>query len=94
MDYGTALLGSDGDLTSFTYGPTTIRFRTSPKLKRWLSVKEWDDGYIVVDGDFAGQDGPIEDYIDLKPILERLYIDPEGFLAPIKEVHVDERATR
>ena len=29
-----------------------------------------------------------EDYIDLLPILDNLYIEPEEFLAPIKEVEV------
>ena len=29
-----------------------------------------------------------EEYIDLVPILEKLYISPEDFLKPIKEVKV------
>ena len=36
----------------------------------------------------------VEDYIDLVPILEDLYIDPKLFLQPIKSVEVDNvRAT-
>lgn len=30
-----------------------------------------------------------EEYIDLVPILENLYIDPDWFLAPIKNVEVN-----
>lgn len=90
MESGVAVLSNDGDLTSFTYGPTTIRFRTSPKLRRWLNVKDWDAGYIVVDGEYTGQDAPVEDYIDLVPILNRLYLDPDEFLDPIKEVRVED----
>ena len=29
-----------------------------------------------------------EEYIDLVPILQNLYIDPDPFLAPIKSVEV------
>ena len=29
-----------------------------------------------------------EEYIDLKPILDDLYIDPESFLKPIKKVRI------
>ena len=29
-----------------------------------------------------------EDYIDLQPILENLYMDPEKFYRPIKKVEV------
>lgn len=33
--------------------------------------------------------GEEEEYIDLLPILENLYIDPEKFLAPITEVKIE-----
>ena len=32
---------------------------------------------------------PEEEYIDLVPILDNLYFDPAAFLAPIKEVRVE-----
>lgn len=39
---------------------------------------------------FAKQnDKPEEEYIDVVPILENLYFDPDTFLAPIKEVRVE-----
>ena len=30
-----------------------------------------------------------EEYIDLIPILENLYFDPDEFLSPIKKVRID-----
>ena len=43
-----ALLSNYGDMTSFRYGNSNIRFRTPKRLKRYVDVKEWDNGYIVV----------------------------------------------
>ena len=36
----------------------------------------------------AQSDQEVEDYIDLIPILENLYIDADSFLEPIKEVEI------
>lgn len=33
--------------------------------------------------------GLTEEYIDLLPILENLYIDPQTFLKPIKSVKIE-----
>ena len=49
-----ALLSNDGDMTSFRYGNSNIRFRTPKRLKRYVDVKEWDNGYIVVMADYEG----------------------------------------
>ena len=43
-------------------------------------------GYIEVDTEYA--DGIEEEYIDLEPILENLFINPSKFLKPIKRVEV------
>jgi len=83
----SALLSSAGEMTSFCYGNQVIRFRTSPKLERYIAVKEWEHGYIVVTAKYHGI-GEIEDYIDLIPILRNLYIEEELFLDPIKSVEV------
>ncbi len=72
-------------MTSFRYGNANIRFRTPKSLKRYVEIKEWDKGYIVVDADYEGI-GLTEEYIDLEPILRNLYIDPKDFLEPIKSV--------
>jgi hypothetical protein len=83
-----ALLSNNGDMTSFRYGNSNIRFRTPKRLKRYTEVKEWDNGYIVVMADYEGL-GETEEYIDLLPILKNLYINPETFLKPIKSVKID-----
>ncbi len=38
---------------------------------------------------YKHKDGEIEEYIDLIPVLEGLYMDKEKFLAPIKEVKIE-----
>ena len=83
-----ALLSNNGDMTSFRYGNSNIRFRTPKRLKRYVDVKEWDNGYIVVMADYEGL-GETEEYIDLLPILKNLYINPEIFLKPSKTVKID-----
>ena len=45
-------------------------------------------GYIVAMAKYKQNDRPEEEYIDLIPILKKLYFDPETFLAPIMEVSV------
>ncbi len=74
-------------MTSFRYGGNDIRFRTPKRLKRYVEVKEWDNGYIVVMADYEGL-GVMEDYIDLQPILENLYMNPKTFLKSIKSVRI------
>ena len=83
-----AVLSNHGDMTSFKYGNYNIRFRSPIILKRYTEVKEWDHGYIVAMAKYKQNDKPEEEYIDLVPILENLYFDPDAFLAPIKEVRV------
>lgn len=43
-----AVLSNQGGMTSFRYGGCNIRFRAPSILKRYVEVKEWDNGYIVV----------------------------------------------
>lgn len=75
-------------MTSFRYGDYNIRFRTPSCLKRYTDIKEWDNGYLVVMADYEGI-GNVEEYIDLLPILQNLYINPKDFLKPIKSVRID-----
>ena len=74
-----AVLSNQGDMTSFRYADYNIRFRTPSILKKYVDVKSWDGGYIVVMADYEGM-GITEEYIDLVPILKNLYIKPETFL--------------
>lgn len=84
----SAFLSNEKDMTSFRYGNQNIRFRTSPRLECYTAVKEWDQGYLVVMAKYRGI-GEIEDYIDLIPILQNLYIEPNKFLNPIKSVEIN-----
>lgn len=83
-----AILSSDKMFTSFRFNGHNIRFRTSPRLERYTRVVEWDKGYIVVMAKYEGHD-EVEEYIDLIPILENLYFDPNEFLEPIQKVRIE-----
>ena len=85
---GTATLSHKGELTSFKYGGEDIRFRTSEALQRYTAVKQWDKGYLVVMADYENL-GVVEEYIDLLPILENLYIEPDDFLKNVKNVSIN-----
>lgn len=82
----TAILSSNGDFTSFQANNYFIRFRTSSHLEKYLSIKEYDNGYIVVMAKYDNNTEPEEEYIDLVPILENLYINTDDFLKTIKKV--------
>lgn len=82
-----AILSNQGNMTSFRYGNCNIRFRTPSILKKYTEIKEWDNGYLVVMADYEGI-GITEEYIDLIPILNNLYIDPTTFLKDIDSVKI------
>ena len=82
-----AVLSNQGDMTSFRYAGYNIRFRTPAILKKYVEVKTWENGYLVVMADYDGM-GVTEEYIDLVPILQNLYITPETFLKDIKNVKI------
>ncbi len=86
MDYAT--LSNDEKFTVFKYGDYVIRFKAPYSLERYITVKEWNNGYLVVMAKYRHNDECEEEYIDLIPILEKLYISPEIFLKPIKEVKI------
>lgn len=82
-----AILSSDRKYTSFTFNNYCIRFKTSSKLERYTKILTWDSGYLVVMAKYENHEEE-EEYIDLVPILENLYIDVEKFLEPIKKVRI------
>lgn len=84
----TAFLSHDGSYTSFSFGPYIIRFRTSSNLKRYLDVKVWDAGYLVVDAEYDGVTNPVEEYIDMIPIMNNLYINTDEFINKIERVEI------
>ena len=81
-----AFLSSEGAYTLFSYGGRRLKFSAPYSLKRYVKVKKWDRGYIEVDTEY--KDGVEEEYIDLRPVLRNLIIDPRSFLGPIKKVRV------
>lgn len=83
-----AILSSAGGFTAFSFGGYNIRFRAPYSLERYVDVVKWDDGYLVVLAKYIHNSDPEEEYIDLKPILEDLYIDSATFLKPIKSVRI------
>ena len=88
MNSGCAVLSSKGEYTTFAFGKRKITFYTGKNLERYTEVREWDHGYLVVMCQTKSPSGQEEDYIDLLPILDNLYIDPDEFLKPIKEVAI------
>ena len=82
-----AILSNHGNLTSFRYAGCNVRFRTPSILKKYVEVKEWDNGYLVVMADYEGI-GVVEEYIDLVPVLENLYINPKAFLKNMQMVKI------
>jgi hypothetical protein len=85
---GIATLGNTDGFTDFRFGGQRIRFKAPYSLERYIRVKHWNNGYLVVDAKYAHNRADEEEYIDLVPILEALYIDPKEFLQPIKEVRI------
>jgi len=83
-----AILTNKDGYTVFKYGDYNIRFRSPYSLECYVSVKEWDNGYLVVMAKYRHNTHPEEEYIDLIPILEGLYIDKDKFLSPIKKVRI------
>ena len=83
---GLARLSSAGRYSMFSYGDDVIRFATSPRLVKYTRIKRWDDGYLEVGADYGK--GEVEDYIDIRTILDNLYYDTDVFLRQIKNVEV------
>lgn len=84
----TAYLSSCRGYINFSFGGKNIRFKGPYSLVKFDKVKEWDNGYLVVEALYAHENKVVEDYIDLVPILKELYMDPAVFLKPIKNVEI------
>ena len=77
MQFDYALLSNEGEFTIFRYGDSVIRFKAPYSLEKYTEIKEWDKGYLVVMAKYKHNKESEEEYIDLIPILEKLYIAPE-----------------
>lgn len=84
----TAVLSSFDNYTTFTIKEKTLTFRTCSGLERYTKILLWDHGYLEVMAKYAQRDEEIEEYIDLEPVLESLYMDKDVFLEPIKKVRI------
>lgn len=84
----TAYLTNEGRYTVFRFGDETLKFIAPYSLEKYEEIKEWDMGYIVVMTKYSHSKELIEEYIDLRPILDNLNIDKKLFLTPIKEVQI------
>lgn len=85
----TAVLSSFNNYTTFSFGGKTLTFRTCAGLERYVQVLTWDKGYIEVMAKYRQREHEIEEYIDLEPVLDGLYMDKDAFLAPIKNVRIE-----
>lgn len=85
---GTAILSSFDKYTTFTYGNKKLTFRTCNNLDKYTKILLWDHGYIEVMAKYKNQEKEIEEYIDLLPVLDGLYMDSDRFLEPIEEVEI------
>ena len=83
-----ALLNCADGYSIFSYRDHHIRFKAPYSLERYVDVVKWDNGYLVLLAKYRHNAEPEEEYIDLQPILEDLYIDSASFLKPIKSVRI------
>lgn len=81
----TAYLYNDGDYTFFKVGQEIVKFRTSPYLEKYVEVKEYADGYLVVDLKLLKSDKVYEDYLDIKGIFNEIELDT-SILSQVSEV--------
>lgn len=84
----TAILSSFDKYTTFSFAGKTLTFRTCDSLERYTKVLLWDNGYIEVMAKYKNKPEEIEEYIDLQPVLDGLFMDKRAFLKPIKEVKI------
>jgi hypothetical protein len=84
----TAFLSSFDKYTTFSFGGKTLTFRTCDNLEKYTKILLWDNGYIEVMAKYKNKDNEIEEFIDLEPVLDGLFMDKKSFLKPIKEVKI------
>ena len=85
----TAILSSFDKSTTFSFGGKTLKFRTCNGLEKYTKILLWDNGYIEVMAKYKHKSEEIEEYIDLIPVLDGLYMNKKEFLSPIKEVKIE-----
>lgn len=84
----TAYLSNDGEYTYFYIGDRVVTFLTRKSLEQYKKIVEWDNGYLVVMCKNKNENELEEDYIDLIPIFENLYMYPKKYLSGIERVEL------
>ena len=84
-----AVLSSFDNYTTFSFGGTTLTFRTCNNLDRYTKINLWDNGYLEVMAKYKHKEEEVEEYIDLDPILKNLLMNRDSFLKPIKNVRIE-----
>lgn len=90
MNYNTsqtAELTNTPRYSIFKTGDLTIKFKTSPYLDHYVSILKWNNGYIECMAKYSTVPDPIEEYIDLRFIADRLQL-PKDIFQNIKEVRI------
>lgn len=86
-----AYLYNKGCYTYFNIGREVIKFVTSENLCRYVKVKEYDRGYIVVDAEYknprTSERKIVEEYIDMEFIMTDLGVKAD-VLKQIGEVQI------
>ena len=72
----------------FSFRNRVIRFKAPYSLERYTSVKEWDNGYLVVIAKYRHNSKPEAEYIDLLTILHGLFINGQEFLKPLNGIAI------
>lgn len=88
MKDSVAILSSFDKYTTFLFNGKKLTFRTCDNLDRYTKILLWDNGYIEVMAKYKNKEQEIEEYIDLIPVLDNLYMNKKEFLSPIKEVKI------
>ena len=83
-----AYLYNEGRYTKFKYKDTVITVIAPYSLERYIEVKKWNRGYIEVMTKYTHDDKTVEEYIDLRDVLEALLMDVDQFLNDIKKVEI------
>ena len=83
-----AILSNVGDIVSFSYKDTIIKYKGPYSLQYFSKVNKYDNGYVEVMCKFSHNDELVEDYIDFENIASELYMDTT-FLTEIDEVRCE-----
>ena len=83
----TGYLSNNKRYSIFQIGDLNIKFRTSPYLEHYEKINKWKNGYIECMAKYSTLKEPVEEYIDLKFIADRLRL-PEDVFRGITEVKV------